>query len=435
MKEDLRKKAKTYREKKDYSNALPIYKDLWEIRVDSWNKWLGWEYADTLKKLNQIDEAIAICREVYLYNKDFKYNNDLLCWCLYEKYFKSYIENNNNSFNKLIEIAEFITMITEQKGKSSAYESTVFKVIDILKSQSNISYSKILYWIDKLDYNLLSDDVIVYTLPNNNSKEGASRKEDFFSIKTKAFEKLHKYLDCIECCNIAFEVITQFHFDNDIWLELRKYYCVCMNSEGSDFENAINKLIQLANRKRHWVIYFKAFQCYCEKGKYKNAIVYGSKALLSNEPMDRKVKLLLDYGLALENIGDTSNAKYHFELVYHIRKQNSWSIHQMLLEKCFQYNIVDNEYKDKSFFEKFWIKNSQSNKKTIKGVVLSIMPHGKSGFIKVESGESYFFKKNSVISGLKQLRVKSNVTFCLVDSFDVKKQQKTKEAIEIIVIN
>lgn len=432
MVKNIYQNAKLYRQNKDYSNAVQLYKELWEARGTYWDKWLGWEYAFTLKKLGRLDEAIYVCRDVFLLNNDFHYNNDLLAWCLYEKYLKFNVINSS-ALPKAIEIAEFITKITKQKGKSTAYEATVFRTIDILKVQNTINYNKILYWIEKLDYILLSTEVIIYSLGEGKLKEGASRREEYFSIKTKALEKLEKYLDCIKVCNIAFEDVTQFHFDNEIWIDVRKNYCICLTTIGKEFDSAIKSLIDITNKKKHWTIYYKVFKCYYKNSNYESAVVFGSKALLSNDQYDKKVSLLFEYGVALEKLGDQVNATKHFEFAYIIRKENSWTIPIPLEKKVIDYSLINSDRINKNLLKEFWVNKSLKNKELIKGTIMSILPHGKAGFIKTDSGESYYFRIVSIILGIKNLSVNKQVSFSLINSFDKKKQQETKEAIDIIV--
>jgi tetratricopeptide (TPR) repeat protein len=431
---EKRLKAKEYRLNKQFDLAEDLYMQLWESRSHDWDKWLGWEYADTLKKIGKNDEAIQICKEVYHKWKDFKHNNDLLCWALYEKYIKRIQKDATlQEISKAIRIAEFIVSNAKQDGKKSAYESTVFKIIDIIKNKNNINDNEILKWIDRLDYNLLTDEVMNYTLSDGLCKEGASRKEQYFSIKTKSLLRMGKYQQCIECCNQALIQINKFHYSNDVWFDTRRNYCIAMTTENEEFELAVQNLVTLADRKKHWSIYGQVLECYMRQGNYKNAIMYGAKALLTKDPVEMKVGLLLDYGSALEKIGDIENAINHFHLSYKTRVKSSWHIPAILQDKIVVYNINESASIDMSTLKRFWLDNAQAGEEMVVGKVLRIMPHGKSGFITAENKESYFFKRSSIVSGYHHLAEGKSAKFRLIESFDVKKQIKSLEAVDIVI--
>lgn len=434
MLNDKRQVAKTHMNSRKYEEAECLYHEVWSNKGEDWDVWIGWEYASTLKGLGKVDEAISVCKSVYSKQPNFKYNNDLLCWLLYEKYIKPLTKDATaQQIGKVYDIAEFIIKTVSQDGKRTAYESTIFKVIDLLKYQNNFNAKELLKWIDKLDYELLSDEVIKFNLKNGQDKEGASRKESYFSIKTKALEKIGNYEECIKWCDLAFSSLCNLHYDNDIWFAVRRNYCICMTSHGEEFNRAIEEIIECANKKKHWSIYNKIFECYKKRGDYKSAIVYGAKALLSRDPIDKKVTLLLNFGCALEKLEKREWAIKHFEFDLFIRKRFGWLIRGELQEKIKLYNITEPTNINENELQEFWIGVSRVGENILKGKILSIMPHGRSGFIVAEDGNSYFFKKNSIISGHKLLAVGKPVSFRLIDSFDIKKQTKSKEAIDLII--
>lgn len=126
--------AKEKRKLKSYEEALVIYQKLWNLDNQEFDKWLGWEYADTLKKLGRIDEAIKICKEIYCRESQFKYNNDLLCWLLYERYIKHMSqESTSNDIHKMFEIAEFIIKNTSQDGKKQLMNLRCLRLLRFLK--------------------------------------------------------------------------------------------------------------------------------------------------------------------------------------------------------------------------------------------------------------------------------------------------------------
>lgn len=433
--DDQRALAKQLRKNGKNEEAISIYNELWKNRETSWDLWLGWEYAESLKKVGQVDEAISICKTTYFKDKTFKYNKDLLCWCLFEKYIKPYNSNILSEFHKFIEISNFITQNTVQDGKKTAYEATIFKVLKILQEQNNVRQGNLLKWVNKLDHTQLSQDVIEFNFGDGLSKEGASRKEQYFKIKSKALQKTNQYEECIECCNIAFKEISKFHYDNQIWFEVRMQYSICMsNCDDSSANAAAKRINELAIQKKHWSIYASAFECFCHTQNYEQAIICASKAMLSNDPIDKKVGLLFQVGILFESLSEIDKAKEYYYFVYIIRKEKEWQIPQDLQDKISYYNLQDTDYsidKLKRDLRVQWISNVKADGEMFQGIISNIvMPRRKSGFIKTGE-QSYFFNTSSIVNGYPKLKVGAKVTYNLIDAVHPVTKVSTKNAVNI----
>lgn len=429
--------AKQLRKNGNNTDAINIYNELWKNRELNWDLWMGWEYADSLKKNGKVDEAILVCKTTYLKDKNFKYNNDLLCWCLFERNIKPYDSNMLSEVDNFIKIANFITQNTIHDGKKTAYEFTIFKVLKVLQEQNNVRQENLLRWVNKLDYSQLSHDVIELSFGDGISKEGASRKEQYFKIKTKALQKTNQYTDCIEYCNKAFQEIEKFHYDNQIWLEVRKQYCICMINTDDSSIAAAKRINELANQKKHWSIYATAFECFCHSINYKQAIICASNALISNEPIDKKVGLLYQVGLLLESLNELEKAKKYFYFVYIIRRGKEWKISQELQDKINFYKIQDSDYsidKFKKDLKAEWISNIKADEEIFDGIVSNIvMPRRKSGFIKT-GGQSYYFNISSIVNGNSRLEIGAKVTYNLITALHPTTKASIRNAVNIEVL-
>lgn len=436
--ENQRVKARQLRKINKNEDAIIIYNELWANKEPNWDLWLGWEYADSLKKVGKVDEAILICKTTYFKDKTFKYNKDLLCWCLFEKYIKPYNSNILSEFHNFIKIANFIIQNTVQDGKKTANEATIFKVLKILQEQNNVRQVNLLKWANKLDHTKLSQDVIEFTFSDGLSKEGASRKEQYFKIKSKALQKTNQYEECIKCCNIAFQEIDKFHYDNQIWLEVRKQYCICMsNNNDSSVAAAAKRINELALLKKHWSIYATAFECFCHIKNYEQAIISASKAMLSNDPIDKKVGLLFQMGILFELLNEIKKAKEYYYFVYIIRKDKEWQIPQELQQKINYHNLQDTNYsinKLKQDLRTQWISNVKADGDMFEGIVSNIvMPRRKSGFIKTGE-QSYFFNTSSIVNGYPKLKIGAKVTYNLIDAIHPVTKLNTRNAVNIEIL-
>ena len=68
---EIKEQADNFRKNKDYENALPLYKDLWDNHSEHCSKWEGWAYAQCLSKLKKYKTSFEYCRKVYEIDKEF----------------------------------------------------------------------------------------------------------------------------------------------------------------------------------------------------------------------------------------------------------------------------------------------------------------------------------------------------------------------------
>lgn len=413
--EDLREKAKELRSSQNHKEAIIIYKEIIKnSNLDKLDKWIGWEYADSLKRNNQLDEAITVAKEIYKKHNDFEYIKYLLSWSLYEKYFKN-LEINQISklhIKQLCRIGSFILKITEQE-KKLPYENTVCK---ISKALENIDfnnevekYSSIHKWIDKLDINKLSKNSIVIKTDAERNIEKASVFEEMFYLKIKCLFKSENYEMAKNISMNFLEQDIKFHNDRDKWV--RRIVANCewnLNNK----EYAIKVLRELDQVFNHWVIKYELSVKEYNLGNLDEALYYASKGMLGSDPMEKKKSLLKLQSKILSDIGKGEESKY-IEEYYSSLKSNDSD------KKELKNKILD--------ISKLFIEVSPGRKS---GIVSKILPNNKAGFIQSGS-ESYYFKKKNVFS--KNIVERNNVNFKVIKSFDMKKKKETLEAIDIIL--
>ena len=62
---DIKTQADSLRKQKRYSEALPLYGDLWLNHRDQCTEWDGWGFAQCLYHQGDYAKALDSCREVY----------------------------------------------------------------------------------------------------------------------------------------------------------------------------------------------------------------------------------------------------------------------------------------------------------------------------------------------------------------------------------
>jgi len=411
----IRKQAKDQKEQKNWQNAEVLYEKIYSPHCD---RWIAWEYSDCLKKLARLDKAISVSKELLQRDKQFCHNNIFLSWLLYEKYFKTQKDEfSSQDLNHLYEIAISITTFTAQDTKS-AYESTVLKMLKLLKKQSNNPASKILTLLEKLDIEKLSEEVGKYE-QYGREKEYQSKKEMFFAMKSKALLDCERYAECISCCDEALSSFEQFHHDNKIWIMARK--AVSMAKTGSPDE-AILELNKAVVYKNHWSLFAKIAEIYLVKQDSQSALLYFSMAAISKDPPKMKVTLYMDMANLLHSMGDEKNSWKHLCIAKNIREKEQWIIPsqmQQLYQVLFvhQYNEMVQLYQ----LKEYWLSIIYRVLGEHSGVISKVNHGGKTGFISSQ-GNSYFFRASSFFER-PSFKEKEKVTFCLIESYDIKKQR------------
>ena len=430
MSYELREQAKQLKQAKNYIDAVTIYASIWDDNCD--DRWLSWEYAYCLKYSGNIDKAIYVCKNTYKIDKEFVANNNLMSWCVYEKYFaKKEGRITLHSIEKLCQIAETLTDIIEQ-NENTPYIKIIFSIIDRLKDRNNDkSNTEILKWLGKLDESKLSANTYAFINDNGRQVEVQSPIEEYYSNKTKALYNLKKYDECVSCCNKAMKAIDKFHYDNDIWIEARKIHSMGMLS---DSRSVIPEMEKLIRRRPHSSLYNKIAQIYWKLDDKKSALVNMYKAMLT--PEEEKMKINIIYRLAemLEEIGDASNAAIHYKYYGKIKELNGWHTSNLVNLNIEKYsdNKIDETQLEKRSMKLLWLSEVKKNLTQYSGKVMKILPSNKAGFIQY-GDKTIYFRANSILFN-RRVKEKDMVTFCIAPSYNKVKDEETLEAIYIEIM-
>ena len=426
--DNLREEAKSYRKSREYNKAAEIYKNIIrDCEIENLDKWLGWEYADTLKRIGYLDDAIEVCKCIYKKDESFKFIKDLLAWCLYEKYFKN---NNNINIIELEKIATFITKIVEGDNDKTPYNKVVLRMIN--KFKKPFVYDKIIQWLEKADLNYLSREPYRVSTKEDREVELASNLEEWYYLYCKTLYYKKDYKKCLIYKEKAFKDINKFHNSYDIWLNRLEYLCY---KNLGELNKAIEGIEVLLNKRELWVCYYDLADVYMLLNENNKAILYLSKALLSNGEDKSKIKAYELMGRVLKNIGRYKEAEMHLLYGKEIRVKENWKIPDNLKEDLKE---IDKSYKDKIIslnlkndLIDIWRKELLNDNRQY-GEIITIGPNNRYGFIKGEN-ENYYFRKSSIIDR-RFIKQGMKVSYKLKKGFDVKKNTESVEAIEILIM-
>ena len=393
IKKDLAQAKKNYQSKK-YEDAKDLYESLYMDHPEAFTIW----------------------------DKRF------YSWALYQLYVK-----NPEDETDLFEAVDTITQLVPQEDLSQkdgvcAYTLSMMKLLDHL--YKNKDYENILIWADRLNPNYLSPKTSSFTTSDGRDVKIASNKEKYYNWVSKSLQEVEDYDECLAVSKEALEKLDNFTNNGDIWF---KWRIARSCRELGEYDEAIDYLKDIYKFKKEWYIQWEIAENYFFKGEEDKSLEYAVSAALSRGDSDKKIKL---YSL-LEDLLEEDEpelAVKHAYLIYSIRLHNEWNIDESLEEKIAdagldtentEYWKIEKELK--GYWKDLKFKTQQPNYGTIK----RIMPHGKTGFVKRDDGEDFFFNSFEFKGDPNKYREGVKVSFYLEEGYDKKKDEIKLNAVNI----
>lgn len=398
MSDDIKKQlaqAKKNYQNKDYEGAKDLYETLYNQKPESFTIW----------------------------DKRF------YSWALYQLYVK-----NPDDETSLLEAVDMITELVAQEDHSQkdgvcAYTMSVMKLLDYLYKKHD--YANLLIWADNLNPDFLSTKTSKFTTNDGREVTTASNKEKYYNWTSKSYQEVEDYDMCLEVSKKALEELTSFTNNSDVWFKWRIARSL---REIGEYGEAIEYLKDIYKTKKDWFIRWELAENYFFEGDHEKSLEYAVSAALSHGDSDKKIKLYSLLEDLLED-DDPEIALKHSYLIYSIRLHNEWGIDEELEEKIesagldtqnTEYWKIEKELK--GYWKELKFKHQQPNY----GIISRIFPHGKTGFVKRDDGESFFFNGFEFKGDPNKYRENVKVSFYLEEGYDRKKNEVKMNAVNIV---
>ncbi len=398
MSDDIKKQlaqAKKNYQNKDYEGAKDLYETLYNQKPESFTIW----------------------------DKRF------YSWALYQLYVK-----NPDDETSLLEAVDMITELVAQEDHSQkdgvcAYTMSVMKLLDYLYKKHD--YANLLIWADNLNPDFLSTKTSKFTTNDGREVTTASNKEKYYNWTSKSYQEVEDYDMCLEVSKKALEELTSFTNNSDVWFKWRIARSL---REIGEYGEAIEYLKDIYKTKKDWFIRWELAENYFFEGDHEKSLEYAVSAALSHGDSDKKIKLYSLLEDLLED-DDPEIALKHSYLIYSIRLHNEWGIDEELEEKIesagldtqnTEYWKIEKELK--GYWKDLKFKHQQPNY----GIISRIFPHGKTGFVKRDDGESFFFNGFEFKGDPNKYRENVKVSFYLEEGYDRKKNEVKMNAVNIV---
>ena len=417
--------------------------DLYVQLLNDFNEeFSGWDAFNLMKVARKIHRTnFKLLVEVTERFKDENKVTGLFSWFVFDKYVKK--KNHSEVLQNEVEISKMLTICPQKDMKSDdTYPCPVtISVFTLVDAHANNLFNarKIKELLGFVDKDKLSPNARTINTEKRGDIKLASDYEKYYANLTKALLKLEEYQECLDLCEEALnELENNFHYNNDLWFKMRIALCYEGLDDFEKGEQLFKELIESKAGGDKWFLYRDIAELYYEKEDYDKSYKYSiDSALLGNEP-HFLINLYLLQARLLFKLGKVEEGKIYAQLIASILKEQEWNVkaeHSKII-KYYQVTVEDAEPVNKIHkkAKSIWLKEKYKDKAKLDGIVDVIHKNGKSGFIKSNEGETFFFGKRDLLKSVRRLDeiLKAKVSFYEGDSNG---KNKSANAVEVIELN
>ncbi|WP_405264456.1 cold shock domain-containing protein [Methanobrevibacter sp.] len=369
----------------------------------------------TVGKNKQALEIYEKCYKEHPEEFSFNQKNDY-AWTIYKTRIAFFSDED-----ELFENVEFITELVEQrnfnKSGSCVYTSSIFKVLNHLKSQND--FASMIPWLGKLDPDLLDEKPF-----RKYGRINKSHRQQYYDWASMAYYQNMEYEKCIEVSKTALNSLKRFIDEGDTWLRWRIAKSL---TELGRLKEALTYYEKVIEVRHDWYMYRDIAEIYLRLKKHWISLDYLCPAILSDEP--NKVKAGIYY--TCYKVFKSSNmpmAIKHAQLYYLLRSESSYPVAYEIDELNFDETQLNRRELEREIRD-LWIRYKFKNQKMQHGTVKSFNEERKFGFIKAENDDEIFFHK-SEFEG-ENVYIGQLVSFYTEESFDKSKNRRSIKAVNV----
>ena len=301
---EKKKKANDLRKKFNYTDALPIYRDLWKENCDEFD---GSGLLHCLRKINLFDEALPLADDLIKEYPNFN-------WCRIEVIW-TYIQGELGKLDKGAsreQIVQLANKIMNLNPDPLAAKVVTFKVLKLAKYSR---YWDILdEWTNKINPNLLSSESEI----NASGKKSWSELSRWYYYRSLALLNRGQTDDAL---NLIDDALKCFPMQAKFFLRQKAEVFLSLGDLGSA-EKAYRQIC--SSKKVDWWLLHRYSLLLAAKGQKEEALQLMYQAASMNYKLELMVKLLADIGDLCKHLGKNEEARAHLVLSRYIREQKGW---------------------------------------------------------------------------------------------------------------
>ncbi len=431
---DERKQADELRKSQQWAAAAELYRKLWEAKEQAWD---GYFWAHCLRKSGDSAASLDATRVVFAKHRDHKPLRNHYALCIYDLEIKqlNQIRNEDRVFKALSAIKE-LSEPPEKIGDFNLVNVAVWKVVKIYKERINFAAEAMLKLTDLLDPDAQDNDCYVTEDEDGKKVELASKREEYYMLRSKALYELKRYEECVECCNQALSKLDKFHYDNDVWFKMR---IARVNAESGDVAQAIQQLETLLSKRREWFLQRDLAEWHLKTGNDDKALKYILDAVLNHGDPDKKISVYKAAVNIFSRLEREDDAKRIVEFIAAVYNDVGKKFDAETAELLQKYDVSQDRNADlKKEFKALKRRCEEMLAELVprfSGTIKRINPDGFAGFIETGDKKSYFFKLKDVNGKKEDVVPGAEVTFVAEKGFDKKKNKESDVAVKIQLKN
>jgi tetratricopeptide (TPR) repeat protein len=419
-----RAKAESLRKNGQLEEAAAEYAQIWP----DGDAWTGWGYAYSLRKLGRLQEALEVAREVYRLKSDFRYGRSIYAWILYDLHIRN-AETPDQTFQKA---AAAIVSLTNDEQAYDATSAFVIAVLAVAKLWSAERRDvRVLEWLDKLDVDRLPIEPGKSTDQKGHARDLASRKEQYYSLRTHSLERLERWQETLEAATQGLSKCGVLHHDNDVWFARR--IALAKQKLGHPQE-AVTELERLIERKPAPFLHTDVAAAAWDAGDKDRTFKHALQALGAQQDIGFKLEAAQLIGQVLWERGAAEEARQHIRLCLAVRAEKGWKSTDDLNRLASKFELNGAATDSAALLQTLrplWDKWTEEISPKISGVVTRILPSGHAGFIRGDNNTDFYFDIRDWRDRKSKLAAGTRVMFRTKPGFDRKRQRSTTVACDV----
>jgi tetratricopeptide (TPR) repeat protein len=416
--------AEVLRNQKKYFEAAKQFEVLWKQKPIAM---FGQRYAFCLRKLNKLEEAEAILKEVLEKFPQDKYARSEMGWVLYDKELKPAKEESD-----LGRAIRFANEIVELNPDPFAVRLVALAVMKVAKGRKK--WDTVLNWANKISPADLSNEPQMF-----DGRRGMSQREIWYVGRARALLELEQYDDAQ-----IFARQGLGEYPDELFLARTVALALARSGKLDEGAEELRKLLN--HRRADWYVKADLAEIEFKRGNLGEAFQLMSDAVSNSQDDEYKLGCFVTLGRISLQLDRLEIAAEHVALAKAVRIENNWSISPDLAQLE---QIVIKAYKDidqpfptlpsdvkelSRICHKRWKEGAFEGLEFIKGTLKPFDSNKKFAFIKRDDGKEDVFVLLRNIPR-KCAQEGARLEFVLEKSFDQKKNRESTQGSKIRCVN
>ena len=370
-----------------------------------------------------------MAREVYKLDPNFRLGRSEYARTVYD----AHIRRADEPTPELLKAAAAVLQLTasdpQDYAATSPFVVTILRVSKLLSAKGRDL--RALEWLDKLDHLQLQAKPLTRRDHTGQQKESASNREQYYSIRTRALQRLERWQECLDTTLRAIDVCGQLHHDNDLWFARRVALSRLWLGHP---EEALTDLQKISGRKPSGFIQTDIAVAAHATGRIDLAFAHALQALLTRDDIGFKLEAARLLAELLWGRGDVEHARAHLRLCIAVRASKGWTPSERLATLAKDWDVVSGQDDPEALLKelrRLWNAWKDGLTPRRAGMILQMLPHGRAGFIRGDDNARFYFRARDWKDNRSSPAPGNRVTFTTRPGFDPKRNQSTIEACDI----